>query len=206
MGWCAFDSEYKKDEWGYCAPECPKNHDNPCDGIVCNVANETCVDGICKCGNACSCEGRITGSFCDSDNSKCKCSATEDACNGHLKCDTTDGKCHLCIGGSGCCTKDNQCDVGEDDCNHDLDGKQGLRCGVNNCGKCDWVVGSDWHWENDWDFVNSGKCGFWGVDDDCCYDPSKSCPREHPNGVGVGKCDKDNRSKTELYINFKHQK
>ena len=64
------------------------------------------------------------------------------------------------------------------------------------------MVGSDWHWENDWDFVNSGKCGFWGVDDDCCYDPSKSCPREHPNGVGVGKCDKDNRFKTELYINF----
>ena len=40
-------------------------YDDPCEGVVCNIPGETCQNGICKCGSACSCEGSQTGSYCD---------------------------------------------------------------------------------------------------------------------------------------------
>ena len=203
-GWCAFDPEFKgfdSDRWGYCTDECPSNYADPCDEIVCNVPNETCVDGICKCGSSCSCEGSITASFCDSENSQCKCSATEDACEENLFCDISDGKCKRCIGQDDCCTKDKKCDVGEGGCSRSYECKQGLKCGTNNC--CKGFVGSDWNWGNNWEMVKSGKCGFWGPTDDCCYDPiciggDSCCTKEFPCGVGEGDCDNDNECEEGL--------
>merc|ERR1712141_270753 len=46
---------------------------DPCDGITCAVADETCDGGTCKCGSAASCEGQTTGAFCDATNNVCKC-------------------------------------------------------------------------------------------------------------------------------------
>ena len=50
--------------------------------VPCSVDGEICIDGICKCGIAGSCEGKMTGSYCDSSNSVCKCGPNVDACNG----------------------------------------------------------------------------------------------------------------------------
>ena len=208
-GWCAFDSEFKSYRWGYCTSECPKSYDDPCEGIVCNVPNETCVDGVCKCGNACSCNtGSITGSYCDSENGKCKCSATEDVCEGNLKCDTSDGKCRRCIGDDDCCTNDNKCDIGEGDCESDSDCKEGLKCGNARkfCGKCKEAVGSSKNWGKAWELVISGKCGFWGMEDDCCYNPAdvictggdSCCTEEYPCGAGEGDCDNDSHCEKGL--------
>ena len=77
VGWCSFKSD-GSGQWGYCTSKCPATYNNPCDAIVCNVPGEACENGICKCGSARSCEGSLSGSFCDVANSKCKCSAKED--------------------------------------------------------------------------------------------------------------------------------
>ena len=55
-----------------------------------------------------------------------------------------------CDGGNSCCTAENQCGVGEGDCDSDADCNPGLVCGKANC------VGS----------------GF-DATDDCCMSPSK---------------------------------
>ena len=63
---------------------------------ACTNGNEVCdnIYHVCKCGSADSCEGKVTGSYCDSANSKCKCSATQDACaDGTHKCENG-----MCIG------------------------------------------------------------------------------------------------------------
>ena len=199
VGWCSFDSIFggeASNRWGYCTANCPSDYDDPCDGIVCNVPGEKCVNGQCKCGSACSCEFNPAGRFCDSNNSICKCSATEDACKDDLpECDPVLGKCAKCAGTDGCCTKDNQCDVGEGDCHRDGDCKEGLKCGVNNCAKC--VMGA-------W---TATGCGLWTINSDCCYDPNNmvcnggdSCCQNINGkcGIGEGDCDYDSHCKDGL--------
>ena len=51
-----------------------------CSGVTCSNPGEQCVDGMCQCGTVFSCEGLPSGSFCDSANSICKCSATAASC------------------------------------------------------------------------------------------------------------------------------
>ena len=191
VGWCAFDSDYSSGRWGYCTSSCPMAKDDPCDGVVCNIPGETCVNGMCRCGALCSCEGNPSGEFCDPIANQCKCSATVDCEDNHL-CDTTDGTCHLCVGGEDCCTNDNQCDVGEGDCDSDSNCKEGLKCGSDNCGKCEKGSTKD--------------CGLWHYWDDCCYDPTKvictggdsCCTAEYPCGEGQGDCDSDSQCKEGL--------
>ena len=64
---------------------------DPCDGITCAVADETCDGGTCKCGSAASCEGQTTGAFCDATNNVCKCSDSVDKCTDQKVC--IDGQC-----------------------------------------------------------------------------------------------------------------
>ena len=149
VGWCSFDSDFgsgsmKTGRWGYCTSECPKEYDDPCEGVVCKIPGETCVNGQCKCGEACSCENNYEVDLkaqrqnaylhCDPTNSKCKCSETEDSCKDGKFCDAIARKCMTCNGGDSCCTEDNKCDAGEGDCDSDEDCKEGLRCGTDNCG------------------------------------------------------------------------
>jgi len=208
LGWCAFDFDKsgreKNGRWGYCTSKCPQKvekacegvvcnvpdeqckngvctpgYDRACEGIVCNVANEKCVNGICKCGDACSCEGNPKGNICDAANSKCKCYETGDECVDGNQCDPWEQKCKRCIGDSSCCTKDKKCGVNEGHCRYDTECEQGLKCGDNNC------VGE--------------PIGLWLVGTNCCYDPvngkceggDSCCTDEYPCGVGEGDCDRD---------------
>jgi hypothetical protein len=45
--------------------------------------------------------------------------------------------------------------VGAGDCDSDADCKSGLKCGTDNCGKCE----------------EGQTCGEWQWNDDCCYQP-----------------------------------
>ena len=150
VGWCSFDSDFGSDSmktgrWGYCTSECPKDYDDPCEGVVCKIPGETCVNGQCKCGEGCSCENNFEFDVkawrqnaylhCDPANSVCKCSEKEDSCEDGKFCDAIARKCMTCNGGKSCCTEDNLCDVGEGDCNgNDKACKGELRCGKDNCG------------------------------------------------------------------------
>ena len=49
-------------------------------------AGEMCINGECRCGNTQSCVGEVTGSYCDSENNRCKCSKDQDACTDGLIC------------------------------------------------------------------------------------------------------------------------
>ena len=61
---------------------------------------------------------------------------------------------HKCDGVSNCCIPGIPCDEGEGDCDSNLDCREGLDCGHNNCPK------------------NDG--GNWDIADDCCFKPQKS--------------------------------
>lgn len=52
----------------------------PCNTTACNNKGETCSGRLCKCGEKISCKNRVSGSYCDFANSKCKCSENTDAC------------------------------------------------------------------------------------------------------------------------------
>ena len=132
---------------------CQFSNPEPCAGVSCNVPGETCVNGICKCGSSCSCDNKRTGSYCDSANSQCKCGKDTDSCQKGETC--VDGACIRCIGGDSCCTKDKPCGLGEGDCDYDSDCKNDLKCGKDNCKKCE--KGTD--------------CGLFDDTDDCCIQP-----------------------------------
>ena len=194
VGWCSFDSDagtdlsMKSGRWGYCTSQCPTVYDDPCEGVVCNIPGETCQNGICKCGSACSCEGSQTGSYCDAKNSICKCSEVEDACKDGKVCDPVTGrsigqagKCLKCLGGYDCCTEDNLCDVHEGPCDSDKDCKHGLKCGIDNCPKC----------------AEGENCGHWESYEDCCF-KGVSCGghsaefcSDCPQGHGLSWCNGD---------------
>ena len=54
---------------------------DPCNRrISCSVEGETCAGRLCKCGDGISCKNRVSGSYCDVGNSKCKCSKNVEAC------------------------------------------------------------------------------------------------------------------------------
>ena len=50
-----------------------------CSAMTCG-ALETCINGECKCGNISSCAGESSGSYCDAENSQCKCSKDQASC------------------------------------------------------------------------------------------------------------------------------
>ena len=59
---------------------------NLCEGVVCVVPDETCHDGICRCGQALSCEGNETTPFCDAFFNQCRTSMYLD---NHMNVNTT---------------------------------------------------------------------------------------------------------------------
>ena len=86
---------------------------------ACDVAGEICQDGKCMCGSIHSCGGKLSGSYCDSTRSECKCSSTIDACNAttdrciNEQCTCGDHENLLCTGTSDRCT-DGECKCGEE--------------------------------------------------------------------------------------------
>ena len=94
--------------------------DDPCHNVICIVSGEICdeLTGLCRCGEAKSCENKTTGSYCDQANSLCKCNATIDACTG-----TTDRCTQL-----GCtCGFDDPCSIWGETC------QSGVCMCRNNC-------------------------------------------------------------------------
>ena len=70
--------------------------------ITCNVNGETCVNGKCRCGGmASSCEGRISGSYCDVTSSICKCTNGLDTCKKEEGGDVCDVDSNSCKCGTG---------------------------------------------------------------------------------------------------------
>ena len=82
-------------------PFCILIVDNSCNEVHCAIMGEVCVGGVCKCGCAASCEGQISGAYCDAANSVCKCSATLSSCTGGETCDVASNVCK-CGDGSSC--------------------------------------------------------------------------------------------------------
>merc|ERR1711915_130181 len=84
-----------------------------------------------------------------------------------------------------CCSRTNQCGVGEGDCDRDYHCKSGLVCGRNNCRT-----------------FNPMASRF----ADCCYKPTcdgstsarSCCTRNRPCSVGEGDCDRDSDCEGEL--------
>jgi len=104
--------------------------ENPCENVVCQ-SPETCKNGVCKCGKNSSCYGLLSGSFCDSENSVCKCTKDLNSCkenaNGLEYCDIT------AKNGTGVC----KCSESIDYC---LDGTDTCYNGVCQCGKASGFV------------------------------------------------------------------
>ena len=81
----------------------------------CSISGETCIKGICMCGSASSCEGKVSGSFCDASKGECRCSATLPSCAGNLKgsyCDVDQNVCK-CSNTVVACTGELLCTDGE---------------------------------------------------------------------------------------------
>ena len=85
---------------------------------ACDVAGEICQDGKCMCGSIHSCGGKLSGSYCDSTRSECKCSSTIGACNAttdrciNEQCTCGDHENLSCTGTSDRCT-DGECKCGD---------------------------------------------------------------------------------------------
>ena len=80
--------------------ECSKEN-----STTCKMAGETCVDGLCKCGQANSCESRKTGSYCDPVRSECRCSEKLESCSDPSRgifCDTEANSCNCSETASTC--------------------------------------------------------------------------------------------------------
>ena len=54
----------------------------------CAVDGEVHDGNECKCGDSPSCEGAVTGAFCDATNSVCKCAQDVDACPDGQVCES----------------------------------------------------------------------------------------------------------------------
>ena len=54
-----------------------------CNGYdPCRIPGETCQQGICKCGDHESCDGKLSGTYCNPSQHECKCSKLVDSCSG----------------------------------------------------------------------------------------------------------------------------
>jgi len=51
---------------------CVRGDTNLCHEVECNVVNEVCDEGACRCGTAPSCEGNATLPYCDKENNQCR--------------------------------------------------------------------------------------------------------------------------------------
>jgi len=133
------------------------------------------------------------GGRCDGGDSCCsgggQCSLGEGDCDDDRECssglvcgtdncqgagfDSTDDCCRQrCGGGDSCCTRANQCSLGEGDCDEDRDCRPGLVCGRDNC---------------------RGQ-GFDGTDDCCrqrCEGGDSCCTAWNMCKEGEGDCDQD---------------
>jgi len=133
------------------------------------------------------------GGRCDGGDSCCsgggQCSLGEGDCDDDRECssglvcgtdnclgagfDSTDDCCRQrCGGGDTCCTRANQCSLGEGDCDEDIDCRLGLICGRDNC---------------------RGQ-GFDGTDDCCrqrCEGGDSCCTALNMCREGEGDCDQD---------------
>ena len=61
------------------------------EGNPCSNPGEHCHSGKCMCGTELSCEGKLTGSYCDAQSSTCKCAPNVDSCPDGVECG--EGKC-----------------------------------------------------------------------------------------------------------------
>merc|ERR1712135_38693 len=147
IGWCAWDSEFKEDRWGYCTPSCPNacpygcrcvsgggEGSNKVDDEVC-TGEENCCHPFNKCGE---------------NEGECK---FDSDCKDNLKCGNK--KCY-----QPACYKENPCGKLEGDCNVLSDCKKGLVCGTNNCPKG----------------MNSKTNTPFTTEDNCCYEPKGYVP------------------------------
>ena len=105
------------------------------------MPGERCINGVCMCGSSRSCEGLISGSYCDAMNSKCKCSKSVDACPFPETCDIEENVCKCGTGVScasnksaGFCDSDAsqcKCSRTKDACQHWQDCSDGKCLGIN---------------------------------------------------------------------------
>ena len=66
---------------------------DPSTEMTCAVTGEVCHEGVCKCGNADSCENQVSGQICDASNNVCKCAEDVDRCISGKTC--TNGACGM---------------------------------------------------------------------------------------------------------------
>ena len=80
----------------------------------CNVTGESCIGGVCKCGQANSCESRISGSYCDPIRGECRCSEKTESCSDPSRgtiCDTINNSCN-CSSTALACSGNEYCSLG----------------------------------------------------------------------------------------------
>ena len=80
----------------------------------CNVTGESCIGGVCKCGQANSCESRISGSYCDPIRGECRCSENTESCSDPSRgtiCDTINNSCN-CSSTALACSGNEYCSLG----------------------------------------------------------------------------------------------
>ena len=81
---------------------------------TCNVAGETCIDRICRCGPMSSCQDRKTGSFCNSTVGECRCSENLESCSDPSRgniCELSSNSCK-CSESAAACNGSNYCILG----------------------------------------------------------------------------------------------
>jgi len=174
VGWCAWDSEYKEDRWGYCTPSCP----NACPhGCQCRAGatgykwgrDELDDEGYCRnwcsrsyyCGHTVNYMTGIDCRGCNNNSNDFVCSSEENCCHPFHKCGQNEGKCWHdsdCQDGLRCIDK--ICKKFFGYCNGLSDCEEGLVCGSDNCP----------NGINDLTNANS-KDG-----DNCCYQPKGYIP------------------------------
>lgn len=95
-----------------CTGEKSQCHNGTCvlaDDVTCDIKNEIREGGRCKCGSEDTCKGKTSGAYCDSENSKCKCTETVESCSGVAD------QCSL---GNCTCGGDSPCNIAGEICRH----------------------------------------------------------------------------------------
>ena len=92
--------------------------DIPCGGVdftTCSVEGESCIDGVCKCGQADSCESRTSGSYCDPIIGECRCSEYLESCSdpsSGIFCETNGNVSCKCSATAQACSGNEYCTLG----------------------------------------------------------------------------------------------